>query len=374
MIKFYLLFIFIFSIFFYGITVGYYEIFPFELIQNFKSLILNNFEKEQNNILIYEENIDSLILINSENDVIDKRDALSNFIWKNNVPYSSAILIDKNIIDERYDNTSNLKSIHRLDITMEYDIHSISYLFLPENSNNKLIIYHQGHGGDFINGKDNIDFFLAKDYAVLAFSMPLLGMNNQPTIDLDHLGKIKFTSHKQLPFLESSTFSPVKFFLEPIGVSLNYLQENFDFDSYYMVGISGGGWTTVLFSAIDDRISQSYSVAGTFPIFMRSDVKNIGDYEQIIPELYRIVNYLELYILDSYGDDRIHVQIFNKNDPCCFSGDISGIYDNKINEHLTTLDKGNFFLYVDDTHYEHKISEYSRILIFEHMNNKILEK
>ena len=141
-----------------------------------------------------------------------------------------------------------------------------------------------------------------------------------------------------------------------------------------MMGISGGGWTTVLFSAIDDRISQSYSIAGTYPIFMRSDSKNIGDYEQIIPELYRITNYLELYILSSYGDDRIHVQIFNNNDPCCFSGNISGIYDHKINERLIKLDKGNFFLYIDDTHNEHKISEYSRILISEYMNNKILEK
>ena len=373
MIKFYLLSIFVFSIFIYGITVGHYEIFPFDLIKNSKSLILNNFEKEQNDILIYEENIDSLILINSKNDIINKREQLSNFIWNDQVPYSSTILVDENIVDERYQNLSNLKSIHRLNVSMEYGVNSIAYLFLPENSNGKLIIYHQGHGGDFVNGKDHIDFFLDKNYSILAFSMPLLGMNNQPIIDLEHFGKIKFTDHKQLRFLESSEFSPVKFFIEPIGVSLNYLDENFDFDSYYMMGISGGGWTTVLFSAIDDRISQSYSVAGTVPIFMRSDSKNIGDYEQIIPELYAITNYLELYILNSYGDNRIHVQIFNNNDPCCFSGNFSGIYDHKINERLIKLDKGNFFLYVDDTHNEHKISEYSRILISEHMKNEILE-
>ena len=374
MIKFYLFIIFAFSIFFYGIAVGHYEIFPFDLIQNSKSLVLNNFEKEQNDILIYEENIDSLILINSENDIIKKKEALRNFIWNDHVPYSSTILIDENIIDERYQNISNLKSIYRLDISMEYDVHSIAYLFLPENSNDKLIIYHQGHGGDFILGKDTIDFFLDKDYTVLAFSMPLLGMNNQPIIDLDHFGKIKFTNHKHLHFLESSEFSPVKFFIEPIGVSLNYLDDNFDFNSYYMMGISGGGWTTVLFSAIDDRISQSYSIAGTYPIFMRSDSKNIGDYEQTISELYAITNYLELYVLNSYGDNRIHVQIFNINDPCCFSGNISGIYDDKINQRLIKLDKGNFFLYIDDTHNEHKISEYSRNLILKHMNNEILEK
>jgi hypothetical protein len=70
-----------------------------------------------------------------------------------------------------------------------------------------------------------------------------------------------------------------------------------------MLGISGGGWTTVLFSAIDDKISQNYSVVGSFPMFMRSDAKNIGDYEQMIPELYSIVNYLELYIMGSFSNE-----------------------------------------------------------------------
>jgi len=372
MIKFYLFIIFVFSIFLCGITVGYYEIFPFDLIQNSKSLILNNFEEEQNNILIYEENIDSLILINSENDVIKKREALSNFIWNDQIPYSSTILVDENIIDERYQNLSNLKSIHRLDISMEYNINSIAYLFLPENSNDKLIIYHQGHSGDFVNGKDNIDFFLDKNYTVLAFSMPLLGMNNQPIIDLDHFGKIKFTNHKQLQFLESSEFSPVKFFIEPIGVSLNYLDENFDFDSYYMMGISGGGWTTVLFSAIDDRISQSYSIAGTIPIFMRSDSKNIGDYEQIIPELYNISNYLELYIMGSYGSERKLVLIYNEFDPCCFPGEL---YDRfpfgdilKLN--LEKIGEGEFDIIIDQEQNKHIISKEIMLTIISSINDK----
>ena len=372
MIKFYLFIIFVFSIFLCGITVGYYEIFPFDLIQNSKSLVLNNFEEEQNDILIYEENIDSLILINSENDIIKKKEALRNFIWNDHVPYSSTILIDENIIDKRYQNISNLKSIYRLDIGMEYNINSIAYLFLPKNSNDKLIIYHQGHSGDFVNGKDNIDFFLDKNYTVLAFSMPLLGMNNQPIIDLDHFGKIKFTNHKQLQFLESSEFSPVKFFIEPIGVSLNYLDENFDFDSYYMMGISGGGWTTVLFSAIDDRISQSYSIAGTIPIFMRSDSKNIGDYEQIIPELYNISNYLELYIMGSYGSERKLVLIYNEFDPCCFPGEL---YDRfpfgdilKLN--LEKIGEGEFDIIIDQEQNKHIISKEIMLTIISSINDK----
>ena len=277
MLKFYLLLIFSCLIFLSGIAVGYYEVFPFDLIQSIKYSLQNNSEKEQNNISIYEDNIDSLIKINSKNDILDKRKNLINFIWKNTIPYSSSISIDKNIKDDRYQNLSNLKSINKLNIEMNYKINSISYLFLPENSNNELVIYHQGHSGDFISGNDTIAFFINEGYSVLALSMPLLGMNNQPIIDLNEFGKMKFTNHRHLHLLESSDFSPVKFFVEPIGVSLNYLDENFNFNSYHMLGISGGGWTTVLFSAIDDRISQNYSVAGSFPMFMRSDSKNIGD-------------------------------------------------------------------------------------------------
>ena len=167
--------------------------------------------------------------------------------------------------------------------------------------------------------------------------------------NLDNFGKIKFTTHKQLQFLESSEFSPVKFFIEPIGISLNYLDENFDFDSYYMVGISGGGWTTVLFSAIDDRISQSYSVAGTFPIFMRSDTKNVGDYEQIVPELYSIANYLELYIMGSYGSERKLVLIYNEFDPCCFPGELYEKYPylEVVSQKLNLLGNGEFDVIID---------------------------
>jgi hypothetical protein len=370
MIKFYLLFIFIFSIFCYGIVVGHYEVFPFDLIQSIKYSIQNNSEEGKNNISIYEDNITSLIKINSKNDILDKRKNLINFIWKNTVPYSSSISIDKNIKDDRYQNLSNLKSIDKLNIEMDYEINSIAYLFLADNSNNKLIIYHQGHTGDFISGKENIAFLINEGYSVLALSMPLLGMNNQPIIDLDNFGKIKFTDHRQLRLLESSEFSPIKFFIEPIGASLNHLDNFFNFDSYYILGISGGGWTTVLFSAIDDRISQSYSVAGTFPMFMRSDIKNIGDYEQIIPELYRIANYLELYIMGSYGSERKLVLIYNEFDPCCFPGELYNYspFGDILKSNLEKIGDGKFDIVIDQQQNKHIISKEIMSIIISSMD------
>ena len=65
------------------------------------------------------------------------------------MPYSSSLLIEKNIQDSRYQNLDNLKSISELNIQMDYQVNSIAYLFLAQNSNDELVIYHQGHGGDF---------------------------------------------------------------------------------------------------------------------------------------------------------------------------------------------------------------------------------
>ena len=358
MIKLYLFLIFSCSIFLSGIIIGHYDILPVDSIKSVKYLLQNNSEKEQSNISIYEDDVDSLITINSKNDIIDKRKNLTNLIWENTIPYSSSILIDKNIQDDRYQNIPNLKFIDKFTIEMEYDVNSIAFLFFPENSNNQLIIYHQGHRGDFVAGKDHIAFLINEGYSVLALSMPLLGMNNQPIIDLNDFGKIKFTNHRHLHLLESSDFSPVKFFVEPIGVSLNYLEKNYNFDSYHMIGISGGGWTTILFSAIDDRISQSYSVAGSFPMFMRSDSKNIGDYEQIIPELYSIANYLELYIMGSYGNERKLVLIYNEFDPCCYSGKLYEKYPylEVISQKLNLLDNGEFDVIIDKSSNKHEIS------------------
>ena len=60
--------------------------------------------------------------------------------------------VESDISDSRYNDFQNLKRIDRLTVEMEYGINSVSYLFIPEQSSEKLILYHQGHGGDFLLG------------------------------------------------------------------------------------------------------------------------------------------------------------------------------------------------------------------------------
>jgi len=353
-----------------GLLIGHYKILSLKLL---KSTIYDGKFSYEDNFLpfqISDNEIKSLVRMDDEVDIIQKRNSIIELLWsEKGFPHLLSSTVNNNITDSRYNDLENIRKIDEIIITMDNDINSISYFFHPKNSNNKLLIYHEGHAGDFFNGKNTIQFFLNRGYSVLAFSMPLMGMNNQPVIDLTNFEKVKFSSHNQFVLLDSDDFSAIKYFVEPIALSLNYVDENYDFDSYYMVGISGGGWTTTLYAAIDQRISQSYSVAGSYPLYLRYEQKDIGDYEQLNPKLYGIANYLELYVMASYGDQRKYVQIFNKYDPCCFSGELYKTYENTIKQKLELLQKGTFQVYLDDTHKEHKISNYALDIIASNLEN-----
>ena len=356
-------------IFFLGVYVGLYKIFPYEVLDSSKDIL---FEQKtiENNKFVNQANVYSLIKIDSKLDIDQKRDFLTEYFWdvgsfqrvkdKSQLPE-----VEIKISDSSYKDFQNLKRIDRLTVEMEYGINSVSYLFIPEQSNEKLILYHQGHGGDFLLGKDTIQFFLDRNFTVLAMAMPLLGMNNQPVVEIDGLGEMKLISHKKLRLLEANNFNPMKLFLEPVQTNLNFLDKEYNFKRYSMIGLSGGGWTTVVYSAIDERISDSFSVGGSIPFYLRVDSRDMGDYEQTNIELYKNVNYLELYVLGAYGDGRQHIQIFNKNDPCCFSGNGYETYEFVIKDKMSQLGKGTFQILIDDTHNEHKISDHTLKLVYE---------
>jgi len=360
------------SVFFFGTFVGLYKIFPYEFLDSSKDVLFEQKTIEKNQF-VKQSSIDSLIRIYDKSDIEQKRNFLTEFFWdvgslqrvkdKSQLPE-----VESGISDFNYKDFQNLKRIDRLTVEMEYGINSVSYLFLPEQPNEKLILYHQGHGGDFLLGKDTIKFFLDRNFTVFAMTMPLLGMNNQPVVEIDGIGKIKLNSHNQLRLLEANDFNPMKLFLDPIQINLNFLDKEYNFKRYSMIGLSGGGWTTVVYSAIDERISDSFSVAGSMPFYLRVDDRDMGDYEQRNIELYQNVNYLELYVLSAYGDGRKHIQIFNKNDPCCFSGNGYETYEFVIKDKISQLGKGNFQIFIDDTHTQHKISDHTLRLVHENIS------
>ena len=362
-------------IFIYGLSVGVYKIFPYEALDSSLDIIIEEKSIEDNQFII-QADLDSLIKIDDELDIIQKRNDLIEFFWNGgwNLEYQKMYLHDSVTLSSLhslqyskelpevqhdipdYNNFQNLKRIDKLTVEMEYEVNSISYLFIPEQSNQKLILYHHGHDEDFLFGKNTIQFFLDKNFTVLAMTMPLVGMNNQPIVEIDGLGEMKLISHNQFGLLKEKNFNPMKFFVHPIQINLNFLEKEHGFKRYSIIGLSGGGWTAVVYSAIDDRISDSFSVAGSIPFYLRVSERDIGDYEQTNIDLYEITNYLELYVLSAYGYDRKHIQVFNKNDPCCYPGNGYESYEFFIKDKLLQLGKGNFQIFIDDTHTEHKIS------------------
>ena len=302
--------------------------------------------------------------------LLQKRKNLIDFIWKGDgFPTRLPDSIIYDISDKNFDNLKNLEKIDKITVEMKNDVNSVAYLLHPkEQLRNDLIIYHNGHS-EYDGGKKQIRFFLDRGYTVLVFSMPLTGMNNEPIIMLDGK-KTKLEDHNQFKFLESDSFSPISYFVEPIAVSLNFIDKNFDYTNYHMIGISGGGWTAVIYPAIDQRISHVFSVAGSLPLELRTQERDAGDYEQTLPELYLIANYYDLYVLASFGTDKKLTQVFNLYDECCFaSKDLDLSYENEIKNRLTSLGSGEFEINIVNDYY-HFITGYHLILFYLDIDEK----
>ena len=133
-----------------------------------------------------------------------------------------------------------------------------------------------------------------------------------------------------------------------------------------MVGLSGGGWTTTLYAAIDPAIRYSFPVAGSIPLYLRTG-GSVGDKEQFLEAFYRLAGYPDLYFLGAYGPGRKQIQILNRRDDCCFgeaqhktsSAGLAyepafRVYEKQVQQALGT--HGHFRLDIDDSAPRHMIS------------------
>jgi hypothetical protein len=323
-------------------------------------------------------NVNKLITIDNNQEATSRRAELVNFIWgSTGLPKGLPGKVEKAIQDERYADLDNLKQIDRLTVNMEWGLTSTAYHFVPKHSNRRLLIYHGGHDGDFIIAKDLISFFLQNGFDVIGMSMPLEPPNNQPVVELENIGNVQLAFHDQLKLLKMKSGHPVQLLLTPVAVVLNYAQP-LGYESVFMTGVSGGGWTTTVYAALDPRITRSYPAAGTLPLHLREDRNRTnsaqrpadwGDYEQTIPELHSIANYLDLYILSSLGGQRKQLQIVNKYDPCCFNGEAFRAYEDVVNERVRNLGGGSFEVFLDTNNRPHSISPDAMNVILQDINS-----
>ena len=367
-------------VFVYGFIAGSYEIFPYDILQDAKRELvpqkLCGFSPEDFP-QIYQTNVTSLIKLNSYEDIKQKRGDMIEYIWKGNPTYNSIpIKIEKNITDLRFD-MNDIKQIDKITIEMDYGVNSIAYILFPKISTDSekiqnvdsLVIYHQGHAGDFADhGKNTIEVLLKNNYTVMAFSMPLLGQNNQPIVDIPNHGVFKIKYHNHFLYLDNPNFSSLKYFFEPIMKSLNYLDENYSFEKYHMVGLSGGGWTTMVYPAIDPRISHSYAVSGGYPEYLQQMI-GMGHYERNHSVLLDIVNYPEMYVMSSVGENRKSMHISIEWDTGYRCGTFAQTYDEPIRKSVKQFGSGTFKTYLDSSIVGHEISDESLSVILEELKS-----
>ena len=304
--------------------------------------------------------VDALIGIRTQADVTDIRKRIRRVVWGTDTlpigvfPRS----IQQRAKDHEYQGIPTLDHIDLITVSMPYGIKSKMYLFHNNKGNERLIIYHQGHKGDFLHGRSTIKTLLENGFDVIAISMPLLGKNNRPVAWIEGLGNIFLKDHDWMRFLDL----PLSFFMSPILAATQHGLESTNYRDISLIGLSGGAWAVTLYAALDDRIANTYQVAGTMPYFLRSPVKGkykgrIGDFEQNYLPLIKTANYLELYVAGSVGHGRRQAQIINQYNTVAAHGIKYRTYETTVAKRVDRIGNGGEFRVVLDSHNpDHSIS------------------
>jgi hypothetical protein len=260
---------------------------------------------------------------------------------------------------------ANIAHIERLRANMNFRYSTTLYLLHPVNTRyaRRLVVVSHGHAdyeSRFNAGIGPlIDHLLENGFTVLAMQMPLYGWNKQTSFLLPS-GAVTASNHDEMVrALEGKGGSTLRFFVEPVVQGINYFVRNDPrLPDVSMIGLSGGGWTTVLAAAVDPRIRVSISVSGSMPIYARRFYPgSIGDAEQMLPALYHDrASYLDLYTLDACGKGRRHIQIGNQYDPACFYGVSHSTWVANVKKAVYSTGAGVYDFFLDSTHRQHQIS------------------
>jgi hypothetical protein len=251
-------------------------------------------------------------------------------------------------------------------------LQGLAYHFIPQHANRELVIVHHGHACTFDDDPGPADAgfglqrticaLLREGYGVLGVFMP-------------HMRPGDCSGGHDAMFQTTNVVgSPIKYFLEPTAISLNYLKTRHragqfpNYRGFHMAGLSGGGWTTTVYAAIDPSIRCSFPVAGTIPLYLRTG-GSVGDREQFEASFYRIAGYPDLYILGAHGRRRAQVQILVRRDDCCFGqaqhnqqaaalpyAEAMREYEIRVRQSLEQIGRGSFRLEIDETAPSHMIS------------------
>lgn len=321
----------------------------------------------------------ALIRIRSDGDASRLRRNLRSTVWgESGMPVGKMPQeVENNIPFERAGGLSfgdlarikNIAAIDRIQVDIS-DFYSTSFFHLrPKKGNGKLVLYQNGHGGSgtFLDQKPLLEELIGDGYAVLGFNLVGYGESRMEPAFIPGIGWYELHPWRMFDLVDR----PLRFYLDPIVIGLNYIKKKFDYSRIDMIGFSAGGWVTVVASAVDPRIQGSYTIAGLYPIYLRSgEEEKQSPRPQYYAPLLKTANYLEMFVLAASGDRRRQMQIFNRYDRCCYTNTKGKLYEAAVQRAVGQCCRGRFDVVVDETHTRHQISRYARELILKDMADR----
>ncbi|TCN38308.1 hypothetical protein EV644_109183 [Kribbella orskensis] len=274
---------------------------------------------------------------------------------------------------------TGVRRYDRLEVAMRFGYVATVFLVEPvHRTHRRIAFYHNGHGEPLDTLQRTTQGLLDHGYTVLLFAMPFYHWNPKTLQDpVDPMVRQQ-PSHNDLNLWESAEYSPLALFLEPLAVAMNHVQATYRPSSVQMIGLSGGGWATTIYPALDPRITRSYPTAGSLPFFVRpgspKPSPTRGDWEQRQdkqPGFYGLADFPDLYALAAVGRNRRQLQILNRFDECCFNGVGHRSYEAAVRQRIAVIgtdavsneSNGHWELLEDATHGDHTISPYALSVI-----------
>lgn len=318
---------------------------------------------------------DRAITVHSPREVEAKRHALIRYLWggagfpKRRMPDTVVTNVPSPVRQ-----LTHLARVDELRMDLAPGLQGLAYHFLAARPNRALVVMHHGHACTLDDDPSPADVgyglqrtiagLLREGYGVLGVFMP-------------HMRPGDCTGGHDAMFQTNATGSPMRYFLESTAISLNHLKARSRawhfprYRAFHMTGLSGGGWTTTVYAALDPTIRCSLPVAGTIPLYLRTK-GSVGDREQFEPSFYGIAGYPDLYVLGAHGRGRKQVQILVRRDDCCFGeaqhdaasagtayAEALRDYERRVQTALQEAGDGAFRLHIDEKAPSHMISHHA---------------
>ena len=193
-----------------------------------------------------------------------------------------------------------------------------------------LVLYHNGHetASCTPNYDGVVDYFNQLGYDTMELMMPLLGCNRVTDRFPDA------TSHQWFEQFEAKGDKTIRYFIEPVVLAVNFAKAQ-GYRHIVLLGLSGGGWTTTVAAAVDNRIELSIPTAGSTPKFATKYYPHWvpdlpegrgkgegggGDFEQARARpIYDDADFIAMYILAAIEPNRHQLQLLHEHDSCCFA-------------------------------------------------------